>query len=142
MYCNYLCITILSSSLYTAPASTVNDLAVQYNDVLSSILDSHAPKQTKSFVIRNHSPWYNEDIKKAKQARRQAERRWRKSKLSVHLEIFRNCQHKVTKLCSEAKSNYLCNKINENAGNQKELFRIGNDLLCKNKSPLTQTVRN
>ena len=125
---------ILQSSLYTSPADSVNDLVLQYNSVLEDIMDSHAPKKTRKITVRPNTPWYTDDIRKAKQNRRKAERRWRASKLTVHHEIFKAAQCNVTNLCATAKSNYYCNKIEENSTNQKELFKISNTLLNRNKS--------
>ena len=50
----------------------------QYNGCLSQLLDKHAPLRVKNTGNRNINPWYNENIRTAKQKFRQAERKWRK----------------------------------------------------------------
>jgi hypothetical protein len=125
---------ILRSSLHTSPAENVNDLANQYYTVLQELLNTHAPKITKKMKVRPITPWYTSAIKSAKTARRKAERQWRSSKLAIHLDIFRAAQCKVTKLCTVAKSSYMCEKIHESKGNQKQLFKIANDLLYRKKA--------
>ena len=42
---------MLSLPLFTSPASDVSDLLAQYNDGLSSVLDIHAPVQTKFIAV-------------------------------------------------------------------------------------------
>jgi exonuclease III len=125
---------IQKSSLLISPADDVNLLVNQYNKELSSILDEHAPLQQKQIVIRPNCPWITNEIKKEKKSRRIAERKWRSSKLNVHLEIFRNAQRNVVKLCSKAKSAYYCSQIADCGKDQKQLFHIVNGLLKRGKS--------
>ena len=51
-----------------------------YQSTLSEIFDKHAPEIEKNFKPRPDSPWYNEEIRKAKRERRKAERKYRKKK--------------------------------------------------------------
>jgi len=119
------------SSLVTNPPTDLNAIVNDYNSTLSAILDDLAPQQTKEIVLRPHAPWYNPKIRRAKQHRRQAERRWRKSKLSIHKQIFKECQKEVSRLCDEAKTNHLNSKISENEKDGKYLFRLTNNLIGK-----------
>ena len=64
-----------NSSLISNPPPQLNNLIQEYNSTLSDILEDLAPLQTKDVVLRPHAPWYNQQIRKAKQSRRQAERR-------------------------------------------------------------------
>ena len=83
-------------------------------------------------VLRQWSPdtpWYNDVIRSAKHELRQEEWHWCKSKLTVHLEIFRNQKQHVHGLVNKAKIDYYNNLIQENASDSKILFRIVNKLL-------------
>ena len=51
-----------------------------YNKVLVSNLDRHAPVTLKCIRLRPYAPWYNNELKTAKQNLRATERKWRKSK--------------------------------------------------------------
>ena len=53
---------IINSSLCLSPQPALSELCDQYDEVLSSILDDHAPLLTKTFIQRPAAPWYNEDI--------------------------------------------------------------------------------
>ena len=99
---------IINSSLYTNPADNVNEFIVQYNTVLKGILDAHTPEKRKKVVLHPQAPWFTDDILEAKQVRRRADRRWRKSKLVIDLEIVCDAQPQVTNKCAKAKSEYIC----------------------------------
>ena len=51
-----------------------------YNTTLAELLDRHAPLKTKTVTVRRQEPWYSEEIREAKRARRRAERKWRKTR--------------------------------------------------------------
>lgn len=53
---------IANSSLCLSPAADLSDLCLQYDSVLSSILNKHAPLRCKSFSVRPRAPWYNEKL--------------------------------------------------------------------------------
>jgi exonuclease III len=116
------------------PSQDVDALVKQYYDDLGSILDAHAPLQKKQIVIRPNNPWFTEEIKHAKSRRRAAERKWRASKLTIHMDIFLAEQSRVTELCKKAKSHYFCEKISECGKDQKKLFNITNHLLKRGKT--------
>ena len=124
---------ILLSSLTTDPLDDITDLVDLYNSTLTDILDSHAPVQTKTITVKHQSPWFTEEIHKAKQLRRRAERQWRKTKLAVHLEIYRTECRNVSRLCNEARKCYYCLQIEECGHDQKKIFSIANDLMNKKK---------
>jgi hypothetical protein len=64
------------------------------------------------------------------------ERRWRRTKLEVDLQIYCDQKNTVSKLIEHAKIDYYSSLINEKAGDQKQLFSVVNDLLHKNKKPV------
>ena len=69
---------ILSSELLS---TTFSDLCSKYDDVISAIVDKHAPLVTKTITVRPNSPWYTDDIGVEKSTRRRFERRWRRTLL-------------------------------------------------------------
>jgi len=109
---------------------TVNN----FNSTLSTLLDKHAPKSKRTVVEHTPNPWINDQIIQAKRERRRRENDWRKSKLTVHLDIYKEHCQNVKNLIEKEKSEYYRNIINESKGNQKKLFNIVNSLL-NNKKP-------
>ncbi|CAB4034392.1 RNA-directed DNA polymerase from transposon X-element, partial [Paramuricea clavata] len=59
------------------------DLVDCYNHTLSSSLDRHAPVNRKTVVKRPTVRWFNKEVELAKRARRRAERKWRRTKLTT-----------------------------------------------------------
>jgi hypothetical protein len=108
--------------------SDISSAVLAYNQVLSELLDKHAPLQEHSFTVRKNSPWYNSEIGDAKRARRKAERLYRRTNLTVHKEIFYEAQQHVTNLIESAKRKYYSTKVDE-AADQKALFKIVDSLL-------------
>ena len=130
---------ILLSTLITSPPDDVTELIDQYNTTLSTLLESHAPARTKKITIKPRSPWYTEDIREAKKQRRKAERKWRATKLAVHLEIYRTECARVTEMCRTAKRDYFCLMIEECDHDQKKVFNIANQLMNNRKDSTLPT---
>ena len=59
-----------------------------YQTELSALFNKHAPLKARTFTIRPQAEWYTADIRQAKQLRRGAERLWRKTRLTIHRDIF------------------------------------------------------
>jgi hypothetical protein len=130
---------ITNSTLITTPEKDITALAMQYDDVLSQILEKHALLQCKTVVIKYRPPWYTDQLHPAKVEMRRAERKWRSTKLQVHLEILQDCQSTYSQMCEKAKGDFYCDKIKENNGDQKSLFRIANTLLFRKQESMLPT---
>ena len=89
---------ILNSDLIKKPEKDLSALFQQYDSVLSSILDKHAPVSTKTLPRKPPTPWITPEIMKAKTLRRNLERTWSRSR--THLDCTR---YKLQ--C------YLCNRM-------------------------------
>ena len=64
-----------------------SDLLHSYNSGLREVLDKHAPLRHCRITDHPSAPWLTVQIKEAKEQRRCAERRWRKSGLTVHRQL-------------------------------------------------------
>ena len=111
----------------------IEELSQLYNISLTQVLDKHAPPVTKQVTDRSQSPWFTEECKRLKTSKRLAERRYQKHKLTVNLDLWRKALQDYKLCCTKAKSTYYQQKIAENSGNQKELFKVVNTLLHKKK---------
>ena len=120
---------IANSSLCQSPASNLSDLCLQYDTVLLGILNKHAPLRNKSFSVRPKAPWYTDEIRCNKTKRRNLERRWRRSKLTVDRELYVAQSNVVKKLIFQAKMNYYSKLITDAGSNSNDLFRSINRLL-------------
>ena len=93
--------TSFQSDVANSLRSLSSPSAKQLFDSLQSVLDKHAPPTLRKVPHRRSTPWYSaiaERLRSLKRDRRQAERQWRRTRLSVHFDLFKACKHKVT-LC-------------------------------------------
>ena len=113
-----------------------------YSNHLSSVLDKHAPICRRTARTRKPTPWFSsiaEQFCELKQERRQAERRWLKSKFTVHKQIYDSIKQKITNLVNKVKQAYYSTKI-QSSTTCKQLFPNFNTILSKNmSSPLPPT---
>ncbi len=125
------------SELCTNPANSLDLLVDQYHSTLVSLVDKHAPLQTKEMVTRPMQPWFTHEIKVAKQLRRKLERTSKKSKCPIDDMDFKRQKNKVNFLLREAQTGYFSNLIKENGSDQRALFKISKTLFGQKKeSPL------
>ena len=119
----------------------VNHQAREYTDILSSILDSHAPSKTRIIKLRPDTSWYNVDIRNSKRKRRKLEKKWRKSQLEIDRQIYCQQKQKVIALIKHAKRNHYSDLFTAHAKNQKQLFQLADKLLHRNQvSPLPEST--
>ena len=79
VYFNNFGSDVLNSSFrvfFAASLPCLDDLIIHYNDVLSSVLDIHAPARTKTVTLHPAIAWYFEEMNSLKNQRRRLERRW------------------------------------------------------------------
>ena len=124
---------IKSSTLVTDPPNNINDLLSQYNATLLTLLNKHAPLKTKTITLRQDNPWYTEEINIANKLRRQLEKKWRRTRLHIHKEIYQNQKQAVSNLISQAKVSYFNEKIKDCGDDQRALFKLVNNLQEKVK---------
>ena len=106
----------------------VDTLLDAYTTGLQSLVDKHAPLNTKTVVLRPGCPWFTEDLHDAKHLKRKLERQWHKSNLNVHHEIYRNQCSTVNKLLKSTKRAHYLEKT-ESCGRDQKLFKVTNHLL-------------
>ena len=68
----------------TSPCQNNADLSEEDNTWLKELLDRHGPLVTRPIIVRPNTPWHITELLHAKRKLRQAERKWRLTKLQVH----------------------------------------------------------
>ena len=112
-------------------SSTTDDpdlFCLLFGKSLRSILNHHAPVLHKTVTTRLRVPWINDEILTAKRHRRKAERRWRASRSTTDLFLFRLCRNRVTFRLNKARCAYYTNFVSENCMNQRKRFSACNSL--------------
>ena len=120
---------ILNSDLIICPADNTVDLANQYNSLLSSILDKHAPLKSKRVSCRPDNPWMSPSIIEAKRHRRYLEQTWRHNPTPLNRSRLTKQTNFCNRLMSKAKSNYYTSVISENSTDQRSLWKAFNKIL-------------
>ena len=92
----------------------VNLVVHQYDASLSSLLDKHAPSKPMN-------DWMSYDILVLKALRRKYESLWRKTRLTVHFDMYSESCMDVKTAISNSKSEILQKKISDCNGDQKKL---------------------
>ena len=80
---------LINSELSIITSNDPEELATAYSDVVSKLLDKHAPLKTRTIVIRPLAPWYNNIVDALRKEVRKAEKRWRRTGLTVHKQIYK-----------------------------------------------------
>ncbi|KAK6175986.1 hypothetical protein SNE40_014357 [Patella caerulea] len=125
---------LLDSSLFKNTPEEVDELVDLYNSTLASLLDKYAPCKSKVVRVKSHAPWYTDEIAALKGKRRVAERRWRKTRLEIHRQIFCQTRSDVNNKLRHVKTKYYNNQILSNSANSKALFTHLFDLLGQRMS--------
>jgi hypothetical protein len=112
----------------------VQSLANIYEDGLKRVLDRQAPLVTRRVRIRPSAPWLTSQVRDARRKRRRAERLWKKTKLTIHRDMFVDARNKASHSVFLAKRDYYSDKIDSPVFNTKQLFNVSNELLKKGKS--------
>ena len=111
----------------------------KFDSLCKQVLDGHAPLKNRTVKERTVSPWFSLEHKKLKQEKRRAERKWRKSGLPVHKEIYLYFKNKVASLCGRAKIMYFNSKF-ECVKNCKEMYQITKELFGQNQQQVFPTT--
>ena len=100
----------------------INDLISKYNLSLTEIYDAVTPIQSRWVKHRPHAPWYSDNLRQVKHEKRRLERKYRKSSLKVHKQLFEDKCIEYNVLIDSCKKNYYKSKIEQADRNQ--LFRL------------------
>ena len=116
--------------------------ANQFCDFLRTVLDKHAPPSLLKVITHGSSPWFEsirDELFMAKRERRQAERKWRNTKLTIFKDLFGQAKHKVSKLVHTAKCKFYTERI-ALASSSKELHQIVNTLSNRHPPKILPTI--
>src|SRR5207253_1510409 len=115
---------IFSSSLYTAPLSSLNAYILQFSSTLSLLLDKHAPLKTITCRSQHRKPFITDDILKEKTKRS-------KNKTPANKAKFRNQARFVTRLVTASRRSYFRNLISSCSSQPKKLWTALDSLLSR-----------
>ena len=127
----------LNAGLSVPAADDIECQTNHFLDVSLLITDKHAP--TKKITIKGDGskPWYSDEIHKARVVRRRMERKYRRTGLAIHKQIYLDHSKKVMELIKQSKRKYFHDKFA--CSSTKETFKLINNLLHSNTSKVLPT---
>ena len=116
--------------------------AHQFCDSLRTVLDKHAPPSLRKGITHSSSPWFEsirDELFIAKIEGRQAEKKWRNTKLTIFKDLYGQAKHKVSKLVHTAKCKFYTERI-ALSSSSKELHQIVNTLSNRHPPKILPTI--
>ncbi|XDV14498.1 hypothetical protein PO909_014740 [Leuciscus waleckii] len=107
--------------------------------ILTSSLDNICPLSSRPACATPSNPWLSEVLREHRTELRAAERKWRKSKDTSDLSMYKSLLSSFSVDIHAAQSSYFHNKIN-NSSNIRSLFKTFNSLLCPPPPPPTSSL--
>ena len=116
---------------YNRHSRDVNDLVDLYNASILGLLNKHAPEREKVVPDSINSAWTDEAVIRAKQSRRCAQRKKRKTGLVVHMELFKQARNILfkKKAIKREKARHFPFKLEEAVSDSKKMFSLLSTLL-------------
>ncbi len=112
----------------------------EFSDAAMSLIDQHAPEKTKLITIRPKVDWYTDLVEQARREKRKCERKWRKTGLTIHRQLFSDAKDALTKTITTAKKEFISQKISTSGNSQKALFNCVEQLCHHAKSSLLPDI--
>ena len=131
---------LVEAASYQCSDSDLVHLVDVCNDGLRRLLDRHAPSVIRRVRDRSSAPWMTEEIREARRRRRQAERRWRETRLTVHRKISAKERAAVRAYVQAVKRRFFCEKIGSSSF-CRQLFAVSDELVGRSRTtPLPSDV--
>ena len=111
---------------------SVDSLVSTYNSAMTAILDQHAPVKSRKVVDRPECKWFTDEVREAKQKKRQLERLYNKTKLEIHRQMYKAQKNDTNHIIRDAKRSYYSSMVSETK-DSRALYSVCNTLLGKEK---------
>ena len=120
---------IQNSDLIRYLKTNATELALQYDSVLHTLINLHAPLVTRKISMKPPNPWMTPAILASKRYRRYLERIWRRNLTSLNRSRLIRQTHLCNRQMSKAKSAHYSKIIAEHSGNYGSLWKAFNKIL-------------
>ena len=113
---------IQNSDLIRYPKTNATELALQYDIVLHTLINLHAPLVTKRISIKPPNPWMTPAILASKRYHRYLERVWCRNPTTLNRSRLTRQTHLCNRQMSKRKSTHCFKIIAEHSGDYGSLF--------------------
>ena len=114
----------------------IDQLASNFDRIVTRCIDSHAPVITKTIHVKQFSPWFNSNLLKLKQNKRKLERKYISTKFHTDLDNYKRSKKSYIYECKTSKTQYFCGKFSECGNDQRKIYSLINSLTNDNSSQL------
>ena len=108
------------------------EMVKDYDTVLRTVLEKHAPITNRLRRRARPCPWYTNDVKEAREKKRQCEHRWRSTKLEVHRQLYVEARNTSTACIAKAKCKHYQDTLQ--GADNKSMFRLVRSFGAKQKA--------
>ena len=116
---------IVKSNLSDTTMRNVDNLVKSYDNMLTRILDKHAPIQRKVIRERKKTTWFNGELRRLKKIKRgKLERKMRKSDCICVTKSYRMVCNEYFAKQNKAKQLYYSELIDKFAGDSRKVFKV------------------
>uniref|UniRef100_A0A8C6Q3C2 Reverse transcriptase domain-containing protein n=1 Tax=Nothobranchius furzeri TaxID=105023 RepID=A0A8C6Q3C2_NOTFU len=127
------------ASFTELPASTLfytnpDDALRVFHSACLMVMDTIAPLKVRRPKPK-FDPWLNSHTHELRRLCRRCERKWKKDKLSISHELFRNALDEYQKAVRNSRNKYFASIISTHSGNQRALYKTLNAVLSSDYSP-------
>src|SRR5579872_759369 len=129
---NFRAKLIRASELYTNPESTLSSFYQQFESVILTLLDKHAPEKQIICRAQATKPFITPGILLQKKERSRLESNFRHNNSQENETLYRRQAVHVHRMITKSKRNYFKQVINENKDKPKQLWQAMNSLLSRN----------
>ena len=137
-YINFRSMKNYSKELFNDKLQNINfpnyenfqDTNLAYSDFinkLTGVINSIAPMKQRK-MKNNSQEWYDGEVAEKIAIRDKLFKKFKKSKLNVDKDLFKEARNNVESLIKNKKKTFFENKLKENIGKPKELWKTLNDL--------------
>ena len=112
-----------------------------YNEVLTRVLDKHAPLIKRTIKLVPNAKWFDSDYEQLRRLRRKAERTYHRSGLPSDKDIFSKLRRETTNLAYTKKNKYYSEKLGDGS-NSKTVFSVINKLIDRRQETVLPDSKN
>ena len=109
-------------------------LPLLYNNTVKDSYNETCPIIEKEIIVKDHAPWFNGEILRAKREKRQKERQWRRLRTDAARREFQNKRNEENRLVMLRKRDYFMQKTVEAGSNINKLYLILDSLTGNKKT--------
>ena len=136
IYCNVKLVNVLNMASdirkglmdSSTKSTSLEDMVMQFESILKSSLDNHAPVKTKLMPLQKLTPWFTEEVKILNQTMQRREKIWSKYKLDSTWIAFKVARNRYKNALREAKLLVVSEKVVECGTNTCKLYSLVNSL--------------